>query len=153
MSIVTLARCQIWLAQSSLSEGCHRTLRCLPVVPGHIFQSAVPKWTRSDSGLPACIGARLRPQGRWVSCCLVPATLIHLLVQVHSRGPLTIPGIMISTGGLSPGHFFTMSVVRDPAKSLTLSRELASLLDKDTIEPVEWHTQLNGFYSVYFSIP
>ena len=46
-----------------------------------------------------------------------------------------------------------MSVVRDPAKSLALSRELASLLDKDAIDPVEWHTRLNGFYSVYFLIP
>ena len=46
-----------------------------------------------------------------------------------------------------------ISVVRDPAKSLALSRELASLLDKDAIEPVEWHTRLNGFYSVYFLIP
>ncbi|XP_030293378.1 uncharacterized protein LOC115593839 [Sparus aurata] len=46
-----------------------------------------------------------------------------------------------------------MSVVRDPTKSLALSRELASLLDKDAIEPVVGHTRLNGFYSVYFLIP
>ena len=46
-----------------------------------------------------------------------------------------------------------MSVVRDPTKSLALGRGLASLLDKGAIEPVEGHTQLNGFYSVYFFIP
>lgn len=40
MSTVTLARRQVWLAQSSLSEGCRRTLRSLPVVPGHMFGPA-----------------------------------------------------------------------------------------------------------------
>ena len=45
-----------------------------------------------------------------------------------------------------------MSVVKDSAKSLALSRELETLLDKDAIEPIEWHTRLNEFYSVYFLI-
>jgi len=43
-----------------------------------------------------------------------------------------------------------MSVVKDSAKSLALRRELETLLHKDAIEPIEWHTRLNGFYSVYF---
>lgn len=29
---------------------------------------------------------------------------------------------------------------------------LAALLEKHTIKPVEWHTQLSGFYLVYFLI-
>lgn len=37
MSSVTLACCQVWLAQSPLSEGCCRTLWSLPVVPGQIY--------------------------------------------------------------------------------------------------------------------
>ena len=37
MSTVTLARRQVWLAQSPLSEVCRRTLRSLPVVPGQTF--------------------------------------------------------------------------------------------------------------------
>nr|WPK86714.1 NLRC3-like protein 49 [Sebastes schlegelii] len=45
---------------------------------------------------------------------------------------------------------FRMSVVTDPAKSLALSQELVTLIEKDAIEPVEWHTR---FYSVYFLIP
>ena len=40
MSKVTLACHQVWLAQSSLSEGCHCTLSSLPVVPGHMFGPA-----------------------------------------------------------------------------------------------------------------
>ncbi|XP_074506781.1 uncharacterized protein LOC141776850 [Sebastes fasciatus] len=48
---------------------------------------------------------------------------------------------------------FRMSVVTDPAKSLALSQELVTLIEKDAIEPVEWHTRLSGFYSVYFLIP
>ncbi|MEQ2185777.1 hypothetical protein GOODEAATRI_021704, partial [Goodea atripinnis] len=34
------ARCQVSLAQSSLTEPCKRTLRALPVVPGELFGSA-----------------------------------------------------------------------------------------------------------------
>ena len=53
----------------------------------HVWTScAVLKWTRPGSGLLACIRARLRSLGRWVSCHLVPAPLFHLLAQVHSRG-------------------------------------------------------------------
>jgi len=43
-----------------------------------------------------------------------------------------------------------MSLVRDTSKSLALSRELETLLDKDAIEPIDWHTRLNGFYSFGF---
>ena len=46
-----------------------------------------------------------------------------------------------------------MSVVKDSAKSLALSRELETLFDKDAIKPIEWHTRINGLYSVYFLIP
>lgn len=40
MSSLTLARRQIWLAQSPLSEPCRRALRTLPVVPGQLFGAA-----------------------------------------------------------------------------------------------------------------
>ncbi|MEQ2292633.1 hypothetical protein AMECASPLE_024991 [Ameca splendens] len=32
LSMLVYARCQVWLAQSSLTELCRRTLRALPVV-------------------------------------------------------------------------------------------------------------------------
>lgn len=31
------ARRQVWLAQAKLSEDCKKTLRDLPIVPGHLF--------------------------------------------------------------------------------------------------------------------
>lgn len=40
MASLTLARRQIWLAQSPLSEPCRRALRSLPVVPGQLFGAA-----------------------------------------------------------------------------------------------------------------
>lgn len=40
MSSLTLARRQVWLAQSPLSEGCRKTLRTLPVIPGQMFGPA-----------------------------------------------------------------------------------------------------------------
>lgn len=40
MSHLTSARRQVWLAQSPLSEQCRRSLRSLPVVPGHLFGPA-----------------------------------------------------------------------------------------------------------------
>ena len=40
MSTITLARRQVWLAQSPLCEVCRRTLRSLPVVPGQTFGPA-----------------------------------------------------------------------------------------------------------------
>lgn len=40
MSHLTSARRQVWLAQSPLSEPCRRSLRSLPVVPGHLFGPA-----------------------------------------------------------------------------------------------------------------
>lgn len=36
-------------------------------------------------------------------------------------------------------------MVKDPAKSLALSQELAALLEKDAIQPVEGHTWLSVF--------
>ena len=41
MSSLTLARCQIWLAQSPLSEPSRKVLCSLPVVPGQLFGPAV----------------------------------------------------------------------------------------------------------------
>lgn len=40
MSHLTSARRQVWLAQSPLSEQCRKSLRSLPVVPGHLFGPA-----------------------------------------------------------------------------------------------------------------
>ncbi|MEQ2160412.1 hypothetical protein GOODEAATRI_033450, partial [Goodea atripinnis] len=40
LSTLVHARCQVWLAQSPLTEPCRRTLRALPVVPGELFGSA-----------------------------------------------------------------------------------------------------------------
>lgn len=40
LSTLTLARRQVWLAQSPLTEPCRRTLRSLPVVPGELFGAA-----------------------------------------------------------------------------------------------------------------
>ncbi|MEQ2186213.1 hypothetical protein GOODEAATRI_026335, partial [Goodea atripinnis] len=40
LSMLVHARHQVWLAQSSLTEPCRRTLRALPVVPGELFGSA-----------------------------------------------------------------------------------------------------------------
>ncbi|MEQ2188721.1 hypothetical protein GOODEAATRI_017886, partial [Goodea atripinnis] len=41
LSTLVHARRQMWLAQSSLTEPCRRTLRALPVVPGERFSSAL----------------------------------------------------------------------------------------------------------------
>ncbi|KAL7403275.1 hypothetical protein ABVT39_027118, partial [Epinephelus coioides] len=40
MSTLTMARRQVWLAQSPLSEACRKTLRTLPVIPGQMFGPA-----------------------------------------------------------------------------------------------------------------
>lgn len=40
MSFLTQARRQVWLAQSTLTETCRRTLRSVPVEPGELFGSA-----------------------------------------------------------------------------------------------------------------
>lgn len=40
MSTLTQAHCQVWLAQSPLSETCRKTLRDLPVIPGQLFGPA-----------------------------------------------------------------------------------------------------------------
>lgn len=40
MATLTIARRQVWLAQSPLSESCRGALRTLPVVPGQIFGPA-----------------------------------------------------------------------------------------------------------------
>ncbi|KAK5599374.1 hypothetical protein CRENBAI_021924 [Crenichthys baileyi] len=40
LSSLVHAWCQMWLAQSSLTEPCRRTLRALPLVPGELFGSA-----------------------------------------------------------------------------------------------------------------
>lgn len=40
LSTLTLARRQVWLAQSPLTEPCRRTLRNVPVVPGELFGAA-----------------------------------------------------------------------------------------------------------------
>jgi hypothetical protein len=58
MSSLTLARRQVWLAQSPLSEPCGRTLRTLPVVPGELFgpaaQQACPAAQQAlDRGIQA----------------------------------------------------------------------------------------------------
>jgi len=65
MSTVTLARRQVWLAQSSLSEGCRRTLRSLPVVPGHMFgpaaQQALEHSAQVDQARQRFAGLRRGP--------------------------------------------------------------------------------------------
>lgn len=40
MSMLTVTRRQVWLAQSPLSESCRTTLRTLPVLPGQVFGPA-----------------------------------------------------------------------------------------------------------------
>lgn len=40
LSTLSVARRQVWLAQSPLTESCRRTLRNLPVVPGELFGAA-----------------------------------------------------------------------------------------------------------------
>ncbi|XP_037604355.1 uncharacterized protein LOC119475586 [Sebastes umbrosus] len=40
MSMLVQTRRQVWLAQSPLSETCRRTLRTVPVEPGHLFGTA-----------------------------------------------------------------------------------------------------------------
>ncbi|KAK0136689.1 hypothetical protein N1851_027136 [Merluccius polli] len=65
MSTVTLARRQVWLAQSSLSEGCRRTLHSLPVVPGHMFgpaaQQALERSAQVDQARQRFAGLRRGP--------------------------------------------------------------------------------------------
>ena len=60
MSTVTLARRQVWLAQSSLSEGCRHSLCSLPVVPGHMFgraaQQALERSAQVDQARPRFTG-------------------------------------------------------------------------------------------------
>ena len=51
MASLTLARRQVWLAQSPLSEPCRRTLRTLPVVPGELFGPAAQQ--ALDRGIQA----------------------------------------------------------------------------------------------------
>ncbi|KAK0143821.1 hypothetical protein N1851_017978 [Merluccius polli] len=51
MSSLMLARRQVWLAQSPLSETCRRTLRTLPVVPGELFGPAAQQ--ALDRGIQA----------------------------------------------------------------------------------------------------
>ncbi|XP_039511917.1 NLR family CARD domain-containing protein 3-like [Pimephales promelas] len=46
-----------------------------------------------------------------------------------------------------------MTVVSDPNSSLALKREVAQLLEKGAIEPVDWSERLGGFFSIYFIIP
>lgn len=36
MTLLTVP-CQVWLAQARLPENCKKTLRELPIVPGHLF--------------------------------------------------------------------------------------------------------------------
>ena len=37
MSTLVQTRCQVWLAQSPLTEVCRRALRAVPVTPGELF--------------------------------------------------------------------------------------------------------------------
>jgi hypothetical protein len=46
-----------------------------------------------------------------------------------------------------------MTVVSDPNSSLALRQEVAQLLEKGAIEPVDWSERLSGFFSIYFIIP
>ena len=45
-----------------------------------------------------------------------------------------------------------MTIINDPAKSLTLNQELSVLLAKGAIEPVDPLLQPRGFYSTYFLV-
>lgn len=69
MSTMTLARRQVWLAQSPLSEGCRRTLRSLPVVPGKMFgpaaQQALERGIQADQARQQFAGLRRGPVPRW----------------------------------------------------------------------------------------
>lgn len=65
MSTMTLARRQVWLAQSPLAEGCRRTLRSLPVVPGQMFgpaaQQALERSAQADQARQQFAGLRRGP--------------------------------------------------------------------------------------------
>ncbi|KAE8291462.1 hypothetical protein D5F01_LYC11070 [Larimichthys crocea] len=90
MSILTLARCQVWLAQSPLSEACRKTLRTLPVVPGQMFGPA------AQQALECSVQPMLRvSQG--------PAT--PHFSRAISIGPLSsLPFGRLKTGHLDTDH-------------------------------------------------
>lgn len=144
MSTVTLARRQVWLAQSPLSEGCRRTLCSLPVVPGQMFgppaQQALEQSSQADHARQRFAGLRRGPG-------LVPrqrdllssgTSYSHPPVHPGGVGPLAILSTMISTGYTlqfrcwPPSfHGVRMSAVREPLRErFTNSRcyHLASLL-------------------------
>ncbi|XP_072219103.1 uncharacterized protein [Leuresthes tenuis] len=132
------------------------------VVPGHVFgpaaQQALERIAQMDQARQWFAGAGgVRPEAQRAG--------VGRFSQQHIsyRESETTDTWVIST--ISKGYTLQfrrrpptfcgirMSVVKDSAKSLALSRELEILLDKDAIEPIKWHTRLNGFYSVYFLIP
>ncbi len=85
MSTLTLTRCQVWLAQSPLSESCRRTLRTLPVVPGELFDPAAQQaleqgiqasQTRQQFASlqgPTPLPIQRPPQGSSTNCPQLPA--------------------------------------------------------------------------------
>lgn len=46
-----------------------------------------------------------------------------------------------------------MTHVKDHHRALVLPREVKALLEKDTIEQLDRHSQVGGFYFTYFIIP
>ena len=87
MSTVSLACRQVWLAQSSLSEGCHRMLRSLPVVPGHMFgpaaQQALERSAQVDQARQWFAGSAQTPRQMGL-LPPDPSRSYLMLAQVHS---------------------------------------------------------------------
>ena len=82
MSSLTRARRQVWLAQSPLSEPCHRTLCTLPVVPRELFgqaaQQALNRGIQANQQFASLRGAtslprKQPPQGYGTNRPLSPA--------------------------------------------------------------------------------
>ncbi|MEQ2187332.1 hypothetical protein GOODEAATRI_003645 [Goodea atripinnis] len=88
LSTLVHARRQVWLAQSSLTEPCSRTLRALPVVSGELF--VLPRWR------PWNVQPRHQEHSSswWVSIDL-PAGLL-LLGQLGARSRVPSPLLSLS---------------------------------------------------------
>ncbi|CAL8378924.1 unnamed protein product [Boreogadus saida] len=121
MASLTLARRQVWLAQSPLSEPCRRTLRTLPVVPGELF--GPPAQQALDRGIQA---NQTRQQF---------ASLRGAASLPRQQPPQVFRGIRLTT-------------VSDPTRRQALSQEVSTLLEKKAIEIVDPQTQQEAILQI-----
>ncbi|CAG5851064.1 unnamed protein product, partial [Menidia menidia] len=104
MSFLVQARRQVWLAQSTLTETCRRTLRSVPVVPGELFGSAALE------ALQRTVQARqTRQQLSGLSRGMPPPP--H-----DPRRPSVSPGIRPPRGCDRPGGFHPRVVQQGPSR-------------------------------------